>query len=79
MSAVKEADIEKVVGGLSLEECDVLMKYIYRGLGPAGKKNEVYSALLKWHPVVLKRAGQSSIIRAISEVNQALSDFPVSA
>ena len=52
--------------------CDVLMKYLYRGLGPAGKKNETYQMLLKWHPVVLKRGGHASIMRAISEVNQAL-------
>ena len=71
LHAIKDADIEGAVGALSLEECDVLMKYLYRGLGPAGKKNETYTALLKWHPVVLKRAGNASIMRAISEVNQA--------
>ena len=27
----KEADIDGAVGTLSMEECDVLMKYIYRG------------------------------------------------
>ena len=70
--AIKEAEIAGAVGALSLEQCDVLMKYIYRGLGPGGKKNETYSMLLKWHPVVLQRAGPSSIIRAISEVNMAL-------
>ena len=70
--AIKEAEMEGAVGSLSLEQCDVLMKYLYRGLGPAGKKNETYAALLKWHPCVLKKAGPGSIIRAISEVNQAL-------
>ena len=72
LSTVKDAEIAKVVGALSLEECDVLMKYIYRGLGPGGKKNETYSKLLHWHPVVLKRAGPGSIMRTISEVNLAL-------
>jgi actin related protein 2/3 complex subunit 5 len=72
MRMIKEAEIESAVGRLSFEQCDVLMKYVYRGLGPAGKSNDNYTMLLKWHPVVLKRAGHSSIIRAISEVNQAL-------
>ena len=31
--AIKEADIEKTVGALTLDQCDVLMKYLYRGLG----------------------------------------------
>ena len=30
--SVKETDIEGAVGALSLDDCDVLMKYIYRGL-----------------------------------------------
>ena len=72
LHAIKEADMPAAVGALSLEECDVLMKYIYRGLGGTGKKNETYGALLKWHPAVMKRAGHGSIVRVISEVNQAL-------
>ena len=70
--SIKEKEIDSAVGGLSVEQCDVLMKYIYRGLAGSGKKNEVYDKLLKWHPVVLKRAGLGSIVRTISEVNQAL-------
>ena len=70
--AIKEAEIAGAVGALSLEQCDVLMKYIYRGLGPGGKKNETYSMLLKWHPAVLKRGGPSTIMRAISETKDAL-------
>ena len=72
MAATKEADIESVVESLSLEQCDVLMKYLYRGLGQPGKKTEVYSVLLKWHPVVLSRAGMGSIVRVVSEVREAL-------
>lgn len=70
--AIKEAEIAGAVEKLSLDECDVLMKYLYLGLGPAGKKNETYTMLLKWHPVVLKRAGPGSVTRAISEVSRAL-------
>ena len=28
--------------------------------------------LLKWHPIVLKRAGMGSIVRTLSEVKEAL-------
>jgi actin related protein 2/3 complex subunit 5 len=70
--AVKEADIERIVNEITLQECDVLMKYLYRGLGQPAKKHETYQHLLKWHPIVLKRAGQASIMRAISEVRETL-------
>jgi len=69
--AIKEADIEAAVSALSLDECDVLMKYLYRGFGMEGRE-KLYPALLKWHPVVLRRAGQASIVRAISEVQRGL-------
>ena len=70
--SVKETDIEGAVGALSLDDCDVLMKYIYRGLGSQHKEQTFYTTLLKWHPVVLKKAGQGSIIRAISEVGRQI-------
>ena len=72
LSAVKDADVQAVVDTLSLEQCDVLMKYLYRGLGQPAKKQDVYTMLLKWHPLVIQRAGQASVVRAISEVKQAL-------
>ena len=72
LMSIKEADIEGAVGALSLDDCDVLMKYIYRGLGSQRKEQNFYTSLLKWHPVVLKRAGQGSIIRAISEVGRQI-------
>ena len=46
LNTVKDAEIANVVGALTMEECDVLMKYIYRGLGPAGKKNETAGVLM---------------------------------
>ena len=70
LTAIKEAEIESAVGALTLEQCDVLMKYLYRGLSQPGKETEKYGRLLKWHPLVLKRAGQGSITRAISEVRE---------
>lgn len=72
LNSVKEADIEGAVAALTLDECDVLMKYLYRGLAQPGKSHDAYQKLLKWHPVVLRRAGPASIMRTISEVKQAL-------
>mmetsp|Transcript_16730 Transcript_16730/g.42981 ORF Transcript_16730/g.42981 Transcript_16730/m.42981 type:complete len:145 (+) Transcript_16730:130-564(+) len=72
LAAIKEAEIEAAVETLSLEQCDVLMKYVYRGLGQPGKKTDAYASLLKWHPALLKRAGPASIVRAISEVKETL-------
>ena len=37
LGAIKEAEMEGAVGALTLEQCDVLMKYLYRGLGIPGK------------------------------------------
>jgi len=51
--------------------CDVLMKYLYRGLGMEGRE-KLYPMLLKWHPLVLTRAGQASVVRTISEVKRQL-------
>jgi actin related protein 2/3 complex subunit 5 len=70
--AIKAADIDAALATLSLSECDVLMKYLYRGLGQTGKKHDDYQLLLKWHPLVIKRAGEGSVMRAISEVKEAL-------
>ena len=72
MATIKDADIAGTVNALTLEQCDVLMKYLYRGLGQPSKKHDVYQHFLKWHPIVLKRAGHASIMRAISEVKEAL-------
>ncbi len=71
IGAIKEAEIEDAVGALKLEECDVLMKFIYRGLGQP-KKGSQYPLLLKWHPIVLKRAGQGAIVRVLTETQRAL-------
>lgn len=47
IGTIKEAEIEKAIETLSLEQCDVLMKYLYRGLSQPGKKTEVYSVRVR--------------------------------
>ena len=72
MGQIKEDAMDGALAALSLEECDVLMKYIYRALSAPGKDQTQYTMLLKWHPAVLKRAGPGSIVRAFTEVQQPL-------
>ena len=50
----------------------VLMKYMYRGLGMAKKDQDHYKSLLKWHPKVLAIAGPASIVRVMAEVARPL-------
>lgn len=70
--AIKEADQEAALAELNPEECDVLMKYLYRGLGMAKKDQDHYKSLLKWHPKVLAIAGPASIVRVMAEVARPL-------
>ena len=70
--AVKDAEIPNIVGALSVDECGVLMKYLYRGMGQPSGDSTKYASLLKWHPAVLKKAGQGSIVRVIAEVKETL-------
>lgn len=72
MHALKDSEIAAAVGALSIDECGVLMKYLYRGMGTPNGDSAKYSSLLKWHPIVLKKAGQGSIVRVISEVKETL-------
>jgi len=72
LMAIKDADAERALSELSAEECDVLMKYVYRGLATKVKDQEHYKTLLKWHPKVLAIAGPASIVRAMAEVSRPL-------
>ena len=45
IAAVEDRQIDEVLGALSPDACDVLMKYIYKGL----ESPEQSSQLLKWH------------------------------
>ena len=50
LTRFKAADIEKTVKGLSSEEIDVLMKYIYRGFAEPTENS--CGVLLSWHQQV---------------------------
>lgn len=67
ISAVKEADIAKVLeevhkthGGAGI---DNLMKYVCRGLAEA----EACAILLKWHGAIVERDGLGPIVRVMTD------------
>jgi actin related protein 2/3 complex, subunit 5 len=58
-----EADIAPAIQSLSLEQCDVLMKYIYKLM--ENEKSPIASLLLKLHAQLLEKAGVGSIMRVL--------------
>jgi len=65
LSAIKSSEITKVVGTLSAEEQDVLMKYVYRGM--AGAEEGLSASLLLWHGAIVAKSGLGSIVRVLSD------------
>ena len=63
IAAVDDRHIDEALGALSPEACDVLMKYIYKGL----ESPEQSSQLLKWHAKLLDKAGLGSIVRVMAD------------
>lgn len=63
LSAIKNDKIAGIVADLDEDDCDNLMKYVYKGLSTATASG----ALLKWHEIVLAKAGQGCIVRAITD------------
>jgi len=60
----KDNDIKAAIQTSSLEELDVLMKYIYAGLS----NGQWSTALFKWHTLVLEQAGGlGCIVRVITD------------
>ncbi|XP_023955255.1 actin-related protein 2/3 complex subunit 5-B [Bicyclus anynana] len=63
--AVKSAQIEEVVGNLSLDDIDILMKYIYRGFEYPSEGSSGH--LLLWHEKAFNIGGAGSIVRVLSD------------
>ncbi len=65
MNAIKRVkDVDAAVEALDLGSCDILMKYLYRGM----RVNvEDAGLLLRWHGIVTKRAGVSCIVRVLAD------------
>eukprot|EP00039_Didymoeca_costata_P024304 m.9978 g.9978 ORF g.9978 m.9978 type:complete len:153 (+) comp4173_c0_seq1:48-506(+) len=65
LTATKSDDITTGVGSLSPTELDVLMKYVYRGMGhPEAPYSQ---SLLNWHAAIIKAGGQGTILRVMTD------------
>ena len=58
--------MDQLISGLSLEECDVLMKYIYKLMGKFSNSAQ----MLKLHAHLLEKSGPGSIIRVLADRKQ---------
>lgn len=63
---VKMADIEAMVKGLTDDEVNLLMKFIYKAMDTQAD-NATCLYLLSWHAQVLARGGYGSIIRVFCD------------
>jgi actin related protein 2/3 complex subunit 5 len=52
-----------VIDGLSGEEQDALMRYLYCGLAD----REACSQLLEWHGALTEKAGMGCVMRALAD------------
>jgi len=62
---VRNSNPSSAVNGLSADQVDVAMKYVYRGMQDADGAQ--CSAMLKWHEALFEKGGLGSIIRALTE------------
>jgi hypothetical protein len=63
IAAVDDRKIDEVISLLDQDSCDILMKYIYKGL----EGYDQSAALLKWHAKVQEKAGMGSIVRVMAD------------
>ncbi|XP_045458742.1 actin-related protein 2/3 complex subunit 5-B [Melitaea cinxia] len=63
--AIKSAQIEEAVGTLSVDDIDILMKYIYRGFEYPSEGSSGH--LLLWHEKAFNIGGSGSIVRVLSD------------
>ena len=65
LTRFKTADIEKAVAGLSPDQQDILMKYVYKGFSEGGEKD--FTILLSFHERIYKLGGLGCIMRVLTD------------
>ncbi|KAJ2501708.1 arp2/3 complex subunit [Coemansia sp. RSA 1972] len=65
LMATRAQDIGSVVGDLSDDDRDVLLKYIYHGLAHPAEFN--CGVLLSWHERVVESGGLGSVVRVMAD------------
>ncbi len=58
-----EADVTNAINALTLEQCDVLMKYVYKLMEK--EKSQISALLLKLHAQLVEKAGVGSVMRVL--------------
>jgi actin related protein 2/3 complex subunit 5 len=66
LSNISDNDIQKSVDALTMDELDVLMKYIYKLLGDPSN-TEKNGSLLKWHEKCIAKTGLGSVVRSMTD------------
>ena len=64
LSAVKSTDITQVLDRLPVDDLDVLMRAIYKGL--AAPQDNNCAVLLSWHEKVVEIGGEGVIVRVLT-------------
>lgn len=68
LTAVRASDIARIVQQLNSQQQDVLVKYLYKGMGsPLGQSHGNGAVLLSWFERCGEVAGQGPIIRYLSD------------
>lgn len=65
LQTAKANDVAATVKSLSVDEIDVLMKYLYRGMAAPEKFNA--GALLQWHEKAVEAGGLGTIVRVLTD------------
>lgn len=65
MASVRSSDIGNVVRSLSVDQVDLIMKYIYRAMATPSAFSSV--PLLAWHEKVYEIGGVGSIVRVLTD------------
>ncbi|AOA61908.1 Actin-related protein 2/3 complex subunit 5 [Komagataella phaffii CBS 7435] len=66
LSSVKQSDISSTIGELDADQQDVLVKYLYKGMG-SGEGRKQSGILLNWFDKTIEVAGEGSIVRYLSD------------
>lgn len=61
--SISDAEMPGLINDLSLDACDVLMKYIYKFMGRCSNS----ALMLKLHSQLLEKAGTGSIVRVLTD------------
>ncbi|KAF7320880.1 Actin-related protein 2/3 complex subunit 5 [Mycena chlorophos] len=67
LNTTKAAEIPGVIKGLSQDNQDTLMKYLYKGMAMPGWGDISGSVLLGWHEKLTEVAGTGCIVRTMTD------------